>query len=168
VREEPALRRPLCVVDLAPFIRAFFSRFPQEHNKVLQFRRHLLRRLKALRSSCPMMDCRASYNDACGGSSVDDVRANWRRTIQRFSRFPNPRSSSKCDLNRCTQRCGPGRRLIGRFRPFLAAPRPVPRCQRHGLSTRTVVSRSPFSLLHTRTYLKIVLRRNMRRPSATT
>jgi hypothetical protein len=48
VREEPALRRPLCVVDLAPFIGAFFSRFPQEHNKVLQFRRHFLRRLKAL------------------------------------------------------------------------------------------------------------------------
>jgi hypothetical protein len=53
VREEPALRRPLCVVDLAPFIGAFFSRFPQEHNKVLQFRRHFLRRLKALPKLMP-------------------------------------------------------------------------------------------------------------------
>ena len=49
----PALRRPLCVVGLAPFIGAFFSRFPQEHNKVLQFRRHFLRRLKALPKLMP-------------------------------------------------------------------------------------------------------------------
>jgi hypothetical protein len=51
--EEPALRRPLCVVGLAPFIGAFFSLFPQEHNKVLQFRGHFLRRLKALPKLMP-------------------------------------------------------------------------------------------------------------------
>jgi len=43
----------VCVVDLTPFIGAFFSLFPQEHNKVLQFRRHFLRRLKTLPKLMP-------------------------------------------------------------------------------------------------------------------